>query len=331
MSLKSPTGRLARWALTLQAYDLQIEYTPGKVNVIADVLSRPTCCEENPGGCEVCLVTVDMPHRKPEDVRVNQLKDPELKKIIEDLEATDDPFRGRSWSLVCHVMSIKQSLTPLYHPKANPIEWKNRDLNPQLAILVGKDHASWDAHLAAIRFAMNSATTASTGFSPAYLTFRRELRTPSDVIADMKTIVDNDNFVHNITPYLRKLSTVLLDARETHERVQCTQKKYADEGRRPPPDYNVGDLVLLKTQGLNNVGPGQSVKFIPRRDGPYRIKEVVSPTTYTIEGIDRGEHIGRYHVSHLTPYVGDVVTPVRPKRRRGRPRRYECEYKREDA
>ena len=41
MSLRSPSGRLARWALQLQPYNLQIHYTPGKANVVADTLSRP--------------------------------------------------------------------------------------------------------------------------------------------------------------------------------------------------------------------------------------------------------------------------------------------------
>lgn len=38
MTLKSPTGRLARWALALQPYDLQIDYVPGRTNFIADML-----------------------------------------------------------------------------------------------------------------------------------------------------------------------------------------------------------------------------------------------------------------------------------------------------
>ncbi|GBN56825.1 Retrovirus-related Pol polyprotein from transposon 297 [Araneus ventricosus] len=41
ISLKSPSGRLARWALQLQEFNLKICYTPGKSNVIADMLSRP--------------------------------------------------------------------------------------------------------------------------------------------------------------------------------------------------------------------------------------------------------------------------------------------------
>ncbi|KAF9824746.1 hypothetical protein SFRURICE_016855 [Spodoptera frugiperda] len=159
----------------------------------------------------------------PTDVRDNQLKDPELKTIVEDLEDSD-PSRGRGWSERGYLMS--------------------------------------------------------------------------------------DGVLY----------------RDVHEQAQSIRKKYADEGRRTPPDYKVGDLVLLKTQSMNDAGRGQTAKFIPRRDGPYRIREVVSPTTYVIEGLTRAEHIGRYHVSHLRPFVGDIVSPVREKRKRGRPLRTRGRY-----
>ncbi|XP_076299573.1 uncharacterized protein LOC143218325 [Lasioglossum baleicum] len=38
--IDSPTGRLARWALELQQYDFDIQYRPGKLNHVADALSR---------------------------------------------------------------------------------------------------------------------------------------------------------------------------------------------------------------------------------------------------------------------------------------------------
>ncbi|KAJ8707732.1 hypothetical protein PYW07_011409 [Mythimna separata] len=98
----------------------------------------------------------------------------------------------------------------------------------------------------------------------------------------------------------------------------------AHQGKRAPIEYKVGDLVLLKTQGMNNVSPRQSAKCIPRRDCPCRIREVVSPTTYLVEGVTTGEHVGRYHVSDMTPFIGDVGAPVRRKRRRGRPRSFDC-------
>ncbi|KAL0893865.1 hypothetical protein ABMA27_013975 [Loxostege sticticalis] len=214
---------------------------------------------------------------------------------------------------VCHTFGITQSLSPVYHPQANPVERKNRDLKPQLAILVGKDHNTWDVHLPAIRFAMNSVVTSSTGYSPAYLTFGREMRAPADVISDMRAIVESDNAITTLTPYLRRISA----------KAQSAQKRCADEGRRPAPDYSAGDLVLLKTQGSNDTTRGQTPKFIPRRDGPYRIREAASSTTYVLERISSGETLGRYHVSQLTPFVGNVTpTPVNEKRRRGRPKRF---------
>lgn len=91
MNLKSPSGRLARWALTLQEYNLKIDYTPGKVNVVADMLSRPPCTEDP--NCDLCYTTVDVLTRSPGDIRENQLKDPEVKKIVDDLES-NEPFKA---------------------------------------------------------------------------------------------------------------------------------------------------------------------------------------------------------------------------------------------
>lgn len=55
MSLKSPIGRLARWVLALQLYNLKVTYTPGKANVLADTLSRPNCDGDHPS-CAICVL-----------------------------------------------------------------------------------------------------------------------------------------------------------------------------------------------------------------------------------------------------------------------------------
>ncbi|GFT00893.1 retrovirus-related Pol polyprotein from transposon 297 [Trichonephila clavipes] len=90
MKLKSPTGRLARCALQLQSFNLNMEYIPGKSNVVADMLSRPACQEENEL-CEVSTVAIDVPSRSPKEIRGEQMKDEELVKIISCLE---DPYKN---------------------------------------------------------------------------------------------------------------------------------------------------------------------------------------------------------------------------------------------
>ncbi|GBM07567.1 Retrovirus-related Pol polyprotein from transposon 17.6 [Araneus ventricosus] len=64
MKLKSPSGRLARWALQLQSFDLNLEYIPGKSNVVADMLSRLDYDQEIPS-CEENTVSIDFPARSP--------------------------------------------------------------------------------------------------------------------------------------------------------------------------------------------------------------------------------------------------------------------------
>ncbi|GFT80889.1 transposon Tf2-6 polyprotein [Trichonephila clavipes] len=96
LSLKSPTGRLARWALQIQSYNLTIDYIPGRSNFIADLLSRPTS-EQEKADCDILAVFVDFPTRSPKEVRQKQLKDDELKKIIECFENNERSVNFAIW------------------------------------------------------------------------------------------------------------------------------------------------------------------------------------------------------------------------------------------
>ncbi|GFT81021.1 retrovirus-related Pol polyprotein from transposon 297 [Trichonephila clavipes] len=96
LSLKSPTGRLARWALQIQSYILTIDYIPGRSNFIADFLSRPTS-EQEKADCDILAVFVDFPTRSPKEVRREQLKDDELKKIIECFENNEKSVNFANW------------------------------------------------------------------------------------------------------------------------------------------------------------------------------------------------------------------------------------------
>lgn len=91
--------------------------------------------------------------------------------------------------------------------------------------------------------------------------------------------------------------------------------------------YQVSDLVLVNSHVLSNTKAGITSKFVPRRDGPYSISRIVSPTSYeVVDPKSSNVPLGTYHVSALTRYVQpegevSVPAPVHPLRRRGRPRR----------
>lgn len=54
-----------------------------------------------------------------------------------------------------------------------------------------------------------------TGYTPAYLTFGRELRAPHDTLYDFRKVVENEIFFPSITPYLKKLSRAIDEAKES--------------------------------------------------------------------------------------------------------------------
>ena len=102
---------------------------------------------------------------------------------------------------VCFLLEIKSSLTSVYHPQANLVERKNRDLKLRLVMLVGIDHTTWCEKLPIIRFALNSEKCSYTGQTAAYLMLGREPRTADDITHDFGSIIENDNFIPEITPY----------------------------------------------------------------------------------------------------------------------------------
>lgn len=64
---------------------------------------------------------------------------------------------------------------------------------------------------------MNTVVTHSTGYTPVFSTFGRELRTVQEVIHDLRSVTELENHVHQMTPYLKMLETHLEMSREKSE------------------------------------------------------------------------------------------------------------------
>ncbi|GFW39625.1 hypothetical protein TNCV_3187961 [Trichonephila clavipes] len=196
---------------------------------------------------------------------------------------------------ICYPLNIHQSLIHVYHPQANPVERKNRDLKPRLANLVQDKHDCWSEKLPFIRFALNTAKCETTGQTAAFLNFE-------------------------ITPYLKKFAKFSTQIREVVEEQQDSRKFYADKKRKAAPAYQPGEHVFVASHPLSNAAQGRSAKLMPRRDGPYVILTRRSPSSYEFASLDNpGEPLGVYHTSALTPCNNDKVKPLIPLRKRGRP------------
>ncbi|GFV32450.1 integrase catalytic domain-containing protein [Trichonephila clavipes] len=171
------------------------------------------------------------------------------------------------------------------------------DLKPRLAILVQDKHDCSSEKLPFIRFALNTAKCETTGQT-------------------------NDNFVPEITPYLKKFAKFSTQIREVGEQQQDSRKFYADKKRKTAPTYHPREQVFVASHPLSNAAQGKSAKLMPRRDGPYVILTQRSPSSYEIARLDNsGEPLGVYHTSALTLCNNDKVKPLIRLCKRGRPRK----------
>ncbi|GFU76711.1 transposon Tf2-8 polyprotein [Trichonephila clavipes] len=135
-----------------------------------------------------------------------------------------------------------------------------RDLKPRLAILVQDKHDCWSEKLPFILFALNTAKCETTGQTAAFLNFGRELRTPSEVVNDIRVVIQNDNFVPEITPYLKKFAKFSTQIREVVEEQQDSRKFYADKKRKAAPTYQAGEHVFVASHPLSNAAQGKKLK-----------------------------------------------------------------------
>ncbi|CAH0723303.1 unnamed protein product, partial [Brenthis ino] len=100
--------------------------------------------------------------------------------------------------------------------------------------------------------------------------------------------------------------------------INCSSNmRTYDKHRRSSPSYKLGDLVLVEAHLVSNASKGFSRKFAPRREGPYRISQIASPSSFVVSD-SQGHVKGKYHASALTPYVG-ISKAIVHQRRRGRP------------
>ncbi|KAJ8946158.1 hypothetical protein NQ318_004409 [Aromia moschata] len=115
------------------------------------------------------------------------------------------------------------------------------------------------------------------------------------------------------------MNQVWQDTWSTNEGNRDRRNATADSRRRQPPDYSIGDKVLVDLHTHSSMTKGTTAKFDYRRDGPFLILRQVSPTSYEIGHAHNKQPLGVYHVGALCHYHGPDLQPVVGIRKRGRP------------
>ena len=209
---------------------------------------------------------------------------------------------------VCKLLEIRKTHTTPYHPQCNGIvERFNRTLLGMLATTVDSYPSSWEQNIRRVCLAYNSSVHASTGFSPFFLMFGRQVKLPVDLMYG--TTQGKESAVME---YVKNLKDGLLEAyalvRDRCETEHKRQKSIYDRKVHGEP-YSEGDLVWLYTPAVPS---GQSRKLHRPWKGPYKVVERLGDATYKLQGT-RGRRPQIVHFDRLKPCPPNVRLANEPR------------------
>ncbi|CAM4822352.1 unnamed protein product [Rotaria magnacalcarata] len=134
---KDVTGRLARWAMKLSAYQIEeIKYRPGKLNANADSLSRNQLPDDTVNQHEVSTIETAVNlwqnTNTLKDIKEEQQVDPKLKQIINFLETkpTTDSNTKRNPHILVNGL--------LYKIKTSNIHYNQRIIGKKHSVIIPK-------------------------------------------------------------------------------------------------------------------------------------------------------------------------------------------------
>ncbi|KAA3674184.1 uncharacterized protein DEA37_0001986 [Paragonimus westermani] len=188
-------------------------------------------------------------------------------------------FESQLLKETCHLLGIKKTRTTPYHPQGNGlVERTNRTIKALLQSFLERHQADrWDELLPRCMLAYRASIHTTTRYTPAYLTFGRELRLPLELLSPIPPLeaLSLPDYVRNLRENLRTAFTMAQGHMKDAQRRQKEQYDQHISG----PVYSVGCRVWLHRP---KAGVGEPAKLHRQWQGPYEVVFVRSPTVYVI-------------------------------------------------
>lgn len=205
-------------------------------------------------------------------------------------------FTSIAWDAALRRWQCMHWTTPIYHPRANPVERKNQDIKKGLRIhLEGNTPERWDEKLGTVQFNLRCRQNAATGYTPAKALFGYDLQRPGDW---------RDPRANEAEPAEDRVPKVHANEMRYRER------RYVRPNAPMPIQPTIQDFVMVKSH------PPPGRHFGPRWIGPYPVVELAGPTAIWVER--PGGQRAKYHLDQVriarqppraAPHAGQAHNP----------------------
>lgn len=206
---------------------------------------------------------------------------------------------------LCKFLEIRKTRTTPYHPSGNgQCERFNKTLVRMIKAYLKGQQLDWDKHLGCLAGAYRASVHETTGFTPNFLMFGREVRLPAELMYSGPSLEAVASYGAYVTNLKEKMEHAHCIAREHLGRAASRQKEMYD-AKSTLHSYKSGDLVWYATKTADTqMAPKLRRKFV----GPVMILKKLNDLTYLIKLNKSGQQKVVHH-DKLFPYQG----PHRPK------------------
>jgi hypothetical protein len=166
---------------------------------------------------------------------------------------------------------------------------KHRELEAYLHIYCAYRPDEWSSKLSLAQFTHNARTHEAIKQSPFQLMYGTKPMALPEVSEKTNSPVANDR--------INQLYKSREEALATHNLARVKMMERTTNCTKP---FKVNDQVWLESKNLKI--PYQSRKLAPKREGPFKIKEVLGPVTYRLTLLKQWKIHDVFHACLLTPY-----------------------------
>jgi hypothetical protein len=211
------------------------------------------------------------------------------KSIVSDRDLL---FTSTFWKRLHELVDTGLNISSAYHPESDGgTERANRTVTQMLHQCVHPNQKDWVAKLPAIEFAMNSARSETTGYSPFFLNMGRM---PQSLIWNP----DRTRDYPGVANFVLQRRLAIISAHDSMIAVHVKQTRSANRKRQPAP-FEEGDLVYLSTKNIK-FEKGLARKLVSKYIGPYRISRSFGNGSFQLELPSPLKQRGLHDVFHAS-------------------------------
>ena len=201
-------------------------------------------------------------------------------------------FTSKFWTSICKTLNISMKLSSPFHHQTNGLtERVNSVVEQFLRCYSNFKGSNWHNYLFLAEFCYNNSIQESLNKSPFYANYGYNPRF-SPAVPSSIDVPRAEEFTTNLAKLFKQLKENLKQARNK-------QEKFANQHRIKAPEFKVNDKVWINSSLILR---NKNKKLKPRKLGPYKIIEKVSPVTYKIDFPKNIRIHPIIHVSELEPY-----------------------------